>query len=52
MEPDDSSCELCCPLCGGLQDAFDLYTENAGRDGASCCLHCGEEVSDEDWIHN
>ena len=46
-EGDGSS--LCCPHCGTVQDAFEVYTHSADGDK---CLGCGEHVDDDDWIHD
>lgn len=52
MEDDDLGSDLCCPLCGTIQDSYELFTANHGRDGDSHCLNCGEAVPDEEWIQD
>jgi hypothetical protein len=51
-DSDDEGCDLCCPSCGIIIDAFDLYVENRGheKEGSSACPSCGEDVPDGEWI--
>lgn len=52
MEEDlDEGSDICCPHCGEIQDAFEVFTHNRGHDGTNC-LACGEQVEDDEWIQD
>lgn len=54
MNMNEEDDELKCPHCGESNDAYETYMESGAQanEGALCCLSCGEEVDDDDWIQS
>jgi hypothetical protein len=51
--PDDDlyASDVCCPACGNIMDAYSLFVEEGtASEGSTACLHCHEDIADEDWI--